>query len=370
MNKKIILFIGPLPPPEGGMATSLKNILNSDLKEKYELLALDITGKRTRYKGGIFAGFFYQMTLIFRLVSILLKKRPGIVHIQMTCFLYFYRRALDIIICKLFGVKVIFHLRGGYFIKFYDESPFLCRAFIRMILKISDRAVALSEVWRDFLSTIMDLKKIVIIPNGVRRSDFHLMKNRKEELGFSNDRILIIFMGTIGPKKGAFDILRGIPEMIGETRDIAFVFCGPEECDGELERFKNLVREGGLEPYVKYAGVVMAQEKLDYYLSSDIFILPSYVENMPNSLLEAMAAGLPVIVSKVGANPEIVIDKENGFLVAPGDINAITKRIIELSKDKHMRESMGKKNLEIVRDKYDMPIVSGKIDRLYRELLG
>jgi glycosyltransferase involved in cell wall biosynthesis len=121
--------------------------------------------------------------------------------------------------------------------------------------------------------------------------------------------------------------------------------------------------------YIKHVKVISGQEKYDYYMSSDIFVLPSYAENMPNVLLEAMAAGLPVVVSNVGANPEIVEDGVNGFIIKPGDINAIADRIVKLAEDSNLRKSMGQINLKLAKEKYDMSIVAEKIDKLYQGLL-
>lgn len=368
-NKKTILIIGPLAPPVGGMAISLENLLNSDLKNRYDLLVLDITGKRTRTKSSVLVGFFYQIYLIFKLISILIQRKPTIVHVQMASFLYFYRRSLDIVICKLFGKKVIFHLRGGRFVEFYNKSSFLGKFFIKFILNISDRVIALSKFWYDFFVGIMNDERIIIVPNGVFCSNFKTVTNQKKELGFLDYNILVLFIGPIGRRKGTFDMLDAVPIIINKVKNLDFIFCGTGEFAGEIEQFLDSIKKRKLSTYIKYEEKIYGQKLFDYYLSSDIFVLPSYAENLPNSVLEAMAAGLPVVVSDVGAIPEIVKDGVNGFLVKPGDINSIAEKIIKLAEDKDLRKLMGRRNLEIVKEKYDMPIIAEKVDKIYQELL-
>ena len=364
-NKQTVLLIGPLPPPEGGMTTSLRNLANSDLKDKYNLVVLDITGKRSRQKSNIIVGFFHQVYLIFKLIGILIKKRPKIVHIQMASYLYFYRRSLDILLCKLLGKKVIFHLRGAEFIDFYSKSSVFGKSYIRFILNISDKIIALSRVWRDFLARITRAEKIVVIPNGVRCTDFKLVNNKKRELGFSDNHIIVFFMGPIGKRKGAFDILEVIPKVASQIKDVSFIFAGPEEFKGEMAQFENMLNEKKLQKYVRYTGTITGQEKYDYYLSSDIFILPSYAENLPNAVLEAMAAGLTVIVSDVGAIPEVIQDGVNGFIVKPGDVEAIADKIVKLAENQQLRSAMGKRNFDLAREKYDMQVIAEQVDKVY-----
>lgn len=370
IKKPKILIIGPLPPPSGGMATSVYNLLNSHLKDAYDLLILDITGYRTRKKKNYFPIFSYQLFLFFKLFYLLLLKRPAIVHVQVASFLYFYIIAIDIMLSKLLKRKVIFHLRGCRFKDFYKNSPHIGKLFIKFILKTSDRIIALSQIWMQFISAIIeDANKVIIIPNSVDCVKFRQFENKKLKMGFSKDDLMVLFVGSIGQRKGAFDLVQCIPRITSDIRNLKFIFLGREEFRGEKEKLDNLIKAEKL-TNVFSLGEVSGQEKIDYYLSSDIFVLPSHAENFPNSLLEAMASGLPVVASDVGAVDEIIRDGENGFLIKPKDIDAIAEKISILSKDNILRSSMGKKNLELVRNNYDLPKVMQEIGSLYKSLLA
>jgi glycosyltransferase involved in cell wall biosynthesis len=368
-RKEVVLLTGPLAPPVGGMTNSLENLLNSDLRKYYDLRVLDITGKRSREKCSLISAVVYQISLLWKLVSTLIKEKPCIVHVQMASFLYFYRRSLDILLCKLFGKKVIFHLRGASFVEFYEKNSFLGKPFIRFILNISDKIVALSEVWRDYLLTFVPPEKIAVIPNGVDCSNLSALIHEKAESAGNNSHIRALFMGSIGKRKGVFDILRAVRTVTRHFPEMTFTFLGVEEENGALAGFTQEVKENHLENHISYPGAISGDERYDYYLSSDIFVLPSYAENFPNAVLEAMAAGLPLVVSNVGAIPEFVKDGMNGFVIEPGDVNALAEKIILLAKDPELRKQMGQRNLELVRKNYDMPIIAEKVHQLYKELL-
>ncbi|MCZ2096654.1 MAG: glycosyltransferase family 4 protein, partial [Anaerolineae bacterium] len=100
------------------------------------------------------------------------------------------------------------------------------------------------------------------------------------------------------------------------------------------------------------------------------FILPSYRENFPSSVLEAMAAGLPVVVTPVGALTELLQDGVNGYFVAPGDDRALARRIVELARDPVLREAMGRANRARVRGAFTPAIVFGQIGDLYAQVLN
>jgi len=369
-HKTGVLLIGPVAPPVGGMTVSLDNLATSSLKEKYDVGVLDITGYRARNKhANPLQGFLHQFYLIFKLIGIFVTKNPSIVHVQMASFFYFYRRSVDIAISKLFGKKVILHLRGASFIDFYKNSPGFGKWIIRSALGLSDKVITLSDYWKHFLSSVTAPEKISVVPNGVKLSDFHLEKNRRAEIGLPESAVVVFFVGPIGKRKGAFDILDAIPKVTGKIKDVVFVFCGTGEFQGELEAFKGKITTAGLSPYIRYAGNISGQDLRDHYLSSDIFVLPSYAENLPNSLLEAMAAGLPVVVSDVGAIPEVVKDGSSGFIIKPGNIDSITEKVITLAQDGNLRKTMGSRNIELIKEKYDMPIIADKIGRIYEELL-
>lgn len=369
-GKVVVLMIGPVAPPLGGMATSMNILASSALKGEFDIRIFDVVGYRTRKGGNAFVGAIYQLYLVFKLMAVLIRDNPKIVHVHMTSYFYFYRRFIDMSICKIFGKKIIVHLRSGKFERFYSEGNGFVKYIIRVAFRLSDINIVLSEYWRAVLSKISPPGKIVVINNGVNSVDFRSGKNIKMKWGLSEEHIVVLFTGNIGRRKGVVDLLKSVPMVTKHIRDITFLILGPQMEDGDRSLFDRVIKENNIGPYVRYEESVGRPEIFDYYASSDIFVLPSYAENFPNSIIEAMAAGIPVVVSDVGAIPEIVEDGTGGFIVKPGDIPAIADRIVKLASNPGLRKEMGLRNSELVKEKYELNIITDKIAALYRTIAG
>ena len=107
----------------------------------------------------------------------------------------------------------------------------------------------------------------------------------------------------------------------------------------------------------------------DEDLEADSYVLPSYNEGLPGSILEAMAAGTPIISTPVGGIPEAVIDGYNGYLVAPGDVDGLFDRLSRLCEDAERRSVMGKHSRELVIRKFDMANIVKQVSHVYDTLI-
>ncbi len=122
-------------------------------------------------------------------------------------------------------------------------------------------------------------------------------------------------------KKGVYDIIEAAKRI--ENPNVVINLYG----DGELEIFEKLIQENNLQDKVKIKGWISGEQKNKAIKESDIYILPSYNEGLPMSILEAMACGLPVISTPIGGIAEAVKDGVNGYLIQPGDYEALTEKI-------------------------------------------
>src|SRR5690606_10983036 len=129
---------------------------------------------------------------------------------------------------------------------------------------------------------------------------------------------VISSMGRLGSRKGTWDLLEAFKRLAAEVPNVRLVLGG----DGEIDKARRIVARDGLEARVTIAGWLSGAEKLDVFNRTDIYALPSYHEGLPASIVEAMAAGAPIVSTPVGGIPEAVTDAFNGFLVAPGDVDA------------------------------------------------
>ena len=170
-------------------------------------------------------------------------------------------------------------------------------------------------------------------------------------------------MGRLGKRKGVYDILEAAKRI--KSDNIRFYLYG----DGDIESFKRLILKYNLENKVFLLGWASGKDKEQVFKCADIYILPSYNEGLPVSVLEAISYGLPVISTPVGGIPEIVQDKVNGFLIEPGDYYSLAEKIEILANDKELRYKMGRESFRIAKEKFDIAIISLQLKNLYKELL-
>lgn len=165
--------------------------------------------------------------------------------------------------------------------------------------------------------------------------------------------------------KGAIDFLRAIPLVNQKNAQVKFIIAGdPVEREefpvnsgkqrNPRQEIEDYVKQECLQDIVNIRDEVFGEEKLRLFSESDIFVLPSYGEGMPMVVLEAMGAGLPLIVSAVGAIPEFIKEGRNGLFVRPGDVPQLADKILLLVQDASLRKAMGEANLDLI--KYNLDI--------------
>ena len=379
--KKKILMVGPLPPTVGGITTFITSILESNLNKKYEFVTF--TSSRPPLRGKIPSlqdhSIIFRVSLLdlFRSVSAtlyhlcvfpitLLKVRPSIVHIHTSSYWTFWENSLYVMISKTFKRKAILHIHGSMFDKFCKGQTSLMKNLIRSIINMTDKTIALSLYWKRFLTDEMRVKdpdKVIIINNGVDSSKYMSRCSRVREC---KREIGVLFIGgAYSKRKGIYDLVNAIPHVLEKFSNITFTIIGK----GELENIKVLCKNLRIEQHVKILGEASEEEKIEQLCSSDIFVLPTYSEGMPIALLEAMAAGLPLVSTPVGAIPEVIDDGKNGFLIELGNCKALAEKIVVLAQNENIRREMGRYNQQKIMNQYDMSAIARKLSHVYSQLL-
>lgn len=138
--------------------------------------------------------------------------------------------------------------------------------------------------------------------------------------------------------------------------------------DGEIDKVKQYIKENNLDDIAEYIGWVSGEEKNKLLNEVDVFILPSYNEGLPISILEAMSYNLPIVSTNVGGIPEILKNEYNGYLINPGDLEALENAISILINNSSQRKLQGIRSGEIVKS-FLPEMVIRQLDCLYKELL-
>lgn len=376
-EKKKILIVGPMPPNVGGITTFITTMLESDLVREYRFILFDtsrpILKDRTPSVRDLRIIYYLNPLGLLKSTSVtlyhlllfpvvLLMTRPHIVHIHTASYWVFWENSLYLLTSKVLGAKVILHIHGGAFDEFYNNENILVKDLIRVTMSFPEKIVVLSSYWKSFLAEIVGIKeRVTIINNGVISSKYlpqHTQDNKNE--------VKVLFIGgTDARRKGIYTLAKAIPLVVEEFSSITFTFIGKSE----IENIQKLFREVKIEEYVRILGQVSEEEKIRHLRSADIFVLPTYSEGLPITILEAMAAGLPIISTPVGAIPEVIEEGKNGFLVQVGNYEALAEKMLILAKDRRMRQKMRKNNLEKIVKQYDQSIIMSKLDNEYSELL-
>ena len=139
---------------------------------------------------------------------------------------------------------------------------------------------------------------------------------------------------------------------------------------GEIEKLQAIIEEKGISQYFSFPGWVRKEEKENLLKNADIFLLPSYTEAMPMSILEAMGYGLPIVTTNVGGIPQLVEDGKNGYMTDPGNIDSFVKAILKLISNNELIYDMGKKGIEKAYEKYSLEKHLEKVCKLYENVLG
>lgn len=376
---KKVLLMGPISKT-GGVSRYVKDLLNSNIN--YEIIHFNTarpekiktsagTGARgCGYRQIFNAGFIRflrggSITLghLLAFPLVLMLKRPHIIHIAGISFVVFWENAYYILVCKLFSKPIFFHYLGSFDLFYKFSSPF-ARFLIRNVLRRVDRIALLSRKIKRIMSKFILENRLSVLPSSVRISDFSEEKRMLETL--DDDLIHILFIGGADPfRKGLMDIVKSIPLVVKEYDNVSFILTGGKN----VKKVQPQCKKIGIGKYVNFWGWIKEEDKIQLYNSADILLLPSYNEGLPYVIIEALAAGLPIISTTIGGIPEVVKNGVNGFLIQPGNYRALAEKIVILAKNKSLRDAMSKSNLEKAWKDYSLEMLIGKITGIYKELV-
>lgn len=233
-------------------------------------------------------------------------------------------------------------------------------------LRHATRIQAISDqIATDSLELGIPPNRIVRIPNGLQTTRF-VERTEKDQvaarlaLRLPADPVIVIYAGRFARHKGVPDLL-DTWTVTSQLQGAALVFVGapaPDDPIGPVEVSERVIFRD------------WTDDIRDYYSASDIFVLPSYGEGMSNALLEAMACGLAVVATRVGAAPEMIRDGIDGLLVDPGDRLGLGEALSRVVQDPGLRKRIGHAAASTVRDRYAIESVVTAIECSYLEITG
>lgn len=352
MNKKPrVLMIGPGRDVRGGISTVVNSYFELGLSKE-----IDIAYLPTMEDGSKLYKLFVAAKAYVRFLCML--SRYDIVHVHMAAQASFDRKALFIKKAHRAGKKIIIHQHAADFDKYYyEQSDEAKQKKIKSIFACAELVIVLSEEWEDFYrKNICDGDKIVVLHNGVIVPNYV-----KEDYRDKN----VLFLGRLGERKGVYDLLNAIPEVLKVVPEAKFFLGG----DGEIEECKAVAKKLGIAENVHFLGWVRNEEKEEYLKKCGTYVLPSYHEGMPMSVLEAMSYGLATISTNVGGIPQVINNGVDGIRFNPGDIGALSKGLIHLLINERKRREFGEKGSLKIKTNFSARITIKKLVDIFNQIM-
>jgi len=338
-KKETIIFLAPTPPPFMGPTIATEIILCSRFVRQFHVIHIDTCDRRPLSNLGKldFMNIYLSLKNYFFLLEKLLTSDGALVYIPIAqTSIGFLRDLPFVFLAKIFRKKVVLHLRGGYFRSFYDKSSQFMRVIIRSVLKNTDRLIVLGNSIKELFKGLISEERISVVPNGL-----DIEFNNKKDIEANS--FIVLYLSNFAETKGYKEVLRSVNKVSQFNNKIKYIFAGSWMNERDKHKFIRFIKEERMERYVHLVEDARKEEKLKLLSYADIFVFPTYYpyEGHPWVIVEAMAAGLPIITTDTGCIKESVVDGENGFIIPPNDSDSIAEKIIYLMKHPEERKRMG-----------------------------
>ncbi len=235
------------------------------------------------------------------------------------------------------------------------------------------QVVAVSQGLRDDIirRTSLKVKKIKILYNGIHTAAFQRPRSNslREKYGWSDDDFIIGCLGNIRPAKGYNILLQAAARVKASGKSCRFVIAGQPDKEGHL--YESLLQQRkklGLEEQIQFLGFL--DDPAEFLSNLDLFLSSSISEGLPLSAIQAMAAGLPLLATRCGGYEELVIDRENGWLVDVGDSGAIADAIETLVDSPKTRTELAEQARKHVIETFDISVMLGAYEAVYDDVLS
>jgi glycosyltransferase involved in cell wall biosynthesis len=347
-----------------------------------------VTGPETGSEGGLLDGREGSLDVVYvphlvrsinpafdarataELYQIFRRMKPDIVHTHSS-----KAGVLGRIAARAARVPLVVHTLHS--LVYHDYQPalvnFTYRNIKRTLVPLTDFYVSVSDNIRDraIAARIGSPERHATVRSGFLTDEFVAQLIPRPEararFGLPDDRVIVGCVARLFPLKGHAEILEAARRLVRRQPDVLFAFVGSGPLQPELER---TVRQYGLENNVRFLGRVTPEEIPAVLSAFDILAHASLREGLARVIPQGVLAGLPVVCYDLDGSGEVVTDGFNGFLVAPRDTAAFADRLETLVTDAALRETLGGRGREAVREEFSVAEMVRQLDELYRRLLA
>jgi glycosyltransferase involved in cell wall biosynthesis len=241
----------------------------------------------------------------------------------------------------------------------------------RILLNRMDHVTAVSDAIRErILKLGLDKDHVSVLPNAIDENHFNGLERiaARRTLGIPIDKPVMLYVGSLIPRKGVCDLIRAAPSVLASVPDLLIYIVGSGLRAIELHK---LARELVIQDSVNFIGARPSDEISKWMAAADVFVLPSYSEGRPTVVIEAMAAGTPVLATDIDGTRELVEDGATGFLYAPGEPVDLAAKATEILRDESLLKEFSTRARDSVKERgFTCRQNAARLIRIYEEVLG
>lgn len=350
-RREVVAFV-PMGPPYAGPEVSNSILLKPD-KLPFNLHLINTSYQTSNAEKGkltfrTLKAWFHNIVSLLRTISAV---GPDVFYYNLSATpMGLVKDFVVINLAGPFTARIVAHARGGHYYRLHKNAPIWTRLLAVWTWNKCHRILVQSEGLKEQFKGAVPTYKLGVVPNPAPDEFFHLSPDYS--------RRVVLFVGHRSVAKGWTTLLKTVPELVKRFPDLHFIVLGTEIEDetnitwvpneSVKEVWRRYVVERGLEGRFTIRENVFGDEKLGFYGRASLFVLPSYSEGFSMAVLEAMAAGLPVITTPVGALPEVL--PEGTPFVEPGDTEGLKKAMVDMLGDEGRRRDLGRRNRERAKD--------------------
>lgn len=346
-----VLVVGPGPHSLGGVWSAIDTLLHSPLADAYELQHV------ATHRDGSAAAKLRQAATGIARAGAAMVRGVDMVWIHSSADASFRRKAVVATLARLTRTPYVFHSHTSGMVRYYEGASGSERAVVRRVLRSAALVVALGDSWERALNSMAPCVSVrVMNPVDVPADAGH---------GVGGDGPVLV-TGRVGDHKGSRVLVEALALVADRHPGRHLVLAG----DGDPAPVRELAARLGVSDRVTLTGWVDGDRVARLLDEASVFALPSRDEGMPMALLEAMARGVPCIVTPVGGIPDLVADGEHVLFVAPDDPRGLADALDRLWSHPDEARAMGERGRQRVRERCSTTVVAGQLDECFRQILG
>ena len=362
MARRKIAVFGPSLDALSGVSTHVRMLLASDLARDYDLLHFQV-GSEGRRENALQKLMRYALSPL-HLALFLLRTGAEAVHMNASLDPKSYWRDLVYsTVARLLGRRVVNQIHGGAMPQDFFRGNAFLTWLLRRFLVSCDVVTVLSSAELAAYRTFDSRIKVHLIPNAIDPAG---LADRMR--AYNTDKPLkLVYVGRLVRSKGLFEVIDALAELkrAGRQFKLSIAGGGPDQIE-----LMTATERADLKDRVQFLGSVFAAEKYRLWLESDLFVLPSYMEGLPYSLLEAMAAGCVPVTTSVAAVPDVMRNGEHGLFVPVKDAGALAFALAALDDDRERLIRMAEAARRRVLEQYTVARLADDFGKLYRGCLA